>query len=98
MLARWVNPLRTIAARIPANHREMACEAHCSWDLTQYRSAIEAVAHPKCVCSIAAFSRHPSRCDPLMDRPAVLRWWCVDETCSAQWTICAPLRNLLPRC
>ena len=32
----------------------------------------------------AAFSRHLSRCYPLMDRPAVLRWLCADETCRAQ--------------
>jgi len=25
-----VNPLRTVAARLPVNHREMACETHCS--------------------------------------------------------------------
>jgi hypothetical protein len=26
---------------------------------------------------VAAFSRHLSRCYPLMDRPAVLCWWCA---------------------
>jgi len=30
----------------------------------------------------AAFSRHLSRYDPLLDRPAVLRWLCADETYS----------------
>jgi hypothetical protein len=32
----------------------------------------------------AAFSRHLSRYYPLMDRPAVLRWLCADETWSTQ--------------
>ncbi len=27
----------------------------------------------------AAFSRHLSRYDPLLDRPAVLRWLCADD-------------------
>ena len=48
---------------------------------------------------LTAFSRHLSRYSPLMDRPAVLRWLCADETCSAQClrrrTLTAQLRILL---
>ena len=46
----------------------------------------------------AAFSRHLARYDPLLDRPAVLRWECVDDlerTQPPSWTVTAQLGFLL---
>jgi hypothetical protein len=60
----------------------------------RYQPAIEAVSHFKCGCSIAAFSRHLSRCYPLSYRLPLLHWLCADDLISAQWTVCVPSRPL----
>ena len=45
---------------------------HSSHD--RYSHSVHREAH-----LFAAFSRHLSRYDPLIDRPAVLRWLCADD-------------------
>jgi hypothetical protein len=47
---------------------------------------------------LTTFSRLLSRCYPLSYRSPLLGLFCVDETSSAQWTICVPSLQLLPLC
>jgi hypothetical protein len=63
------NPL---AALIPTNYPEMACEAYYSLIFIRYQPTIVAISYPECGCSIAAFSRPPPRCYPLSYRPSLL--------------------------
>ena len=55
-----------------------------SWSFSYLFSLVR---YPQ-VILLAAFSRPRSRCYPLLNRPAVLRLVCADETSSAQWTSC----------
>src|SRR5216683_1799015 len=61
-----------LAALIPTNYPEMACEAHYSLIFIRYQPTIVAVSYPECGCSIAAFSRPLPRCYPLSYRPSLL--------------------------